>query len=162
LADPVFREAGAAALAADAGFLPFGCVGSVVFFLGVFNKRLNAKGCLSALTVGFILGLFRLAIDTPVKLFDGFSYEQGSFFWIINNMYFQYYSLLIFIISIIIMFVVSYMTEEPDYEKISGLTFGTLTAEHKKETRSSWSFLDVAASVLVVLLILAAYLYFVG
>ncbi len=134
----------------------------VVFFLGVFNKRLNAKGCLSALTVGFILGLFRLAIDTPVKLFDGFAYEQGSFFWIINNMYFQYYSLLIFIISIIIMFVVSYMTEEPDYEKISGLTFGTLTAEHKKESRSSWSFLDVAASVLVVLLILAAYLYFVG
>ena len=25
----------------------------VVFFFGVFNKRLNAKGCLSALIVGF-------------------------------------------------------------------------------------------------------------
>ena len=25
----------------------------VVFFFGVFNKRLNAKGCLSALMVGF-------------------------------------------------------------------------------------------------------------
>jgi solute:Na+ symporter, SSS family len=134
----------------------------VVFFLGVFNKRLNAKGCLSALTVGFILGLFRLAVDTPVKLVDGFKYETGSFFWIINNMYFQYYSLLIFIISIIIMFAVSYMTEEPDYEKISGLTYGTLTTEHKKESRSSWSMLDVATSVLVVVLIISAYLYFVG
>lgn len=134
----------------------------VVFFFGVFNKRLNAKGCLSALTVGFILGLFRLAVDTPVKLFDNFVYEQGSFFWIINNIFFQYYSLIIFVICVVIMFAVSYMTEEPDYEKISGLTYGTLTKEHKEETRSSWSILDVATSVLVVLLILAAYLTFTG
>ncbi|MCB0731860.1 MAG: sodium:solute symporter [Ignavibacteriae bacterium] len=134
----------------------------VVFFLGVFNKRLNAKGCLSALIVGFVLGLFRLAVDTPVKLFEDFAYEQGSFFWIINNIFFQYYSLIIFIISVIIMFVVSYMTEEPDYEKISGLTFGTLTAEHKSESRASWNLIDVAASVLVIALILAAYLYFTG
>ncbi|MBU0472985.1 MAG: sodium:solute symporter [Bacteroidetes bacterium] len=134
----------------------------VVFFLGVFNKRLNAKGCLSALLVGFALGIFRLAIDTPVKLIDNFTYSQGSFFWIINNMFFQYYSLVIFVISVIIMFAVSYMTEAPDYAKISGLTYGTLTAKDKKETRSSWSFIDVAASVLVIVLILVAYLSFTG
>lgn len=134
----------------------------VVFFLGVFNKRLNAKGCLSALSVGFILGLFRLAVDTPVKLFDNFSYDQGSFFWIINNIFFQYYSLIIFIICVVIMFTVSYMTEEPDYDKISGLTYGTMTAEHKAESRSSWTVLDVALSGLVIALILAAYIYFTG
>lgn len=134
----------------------------VVFFLGVFNKRLNAKGCLAALTVGFALGLFRLAVDTPVKLFDGFTYDHGSFFWIINNIFFQYYSLIIFIVSVAIMFAVSYATEEPDYEKISGLTYGTMTDEHKNESRTSWNALDVATSVLVVVLILAAYLYFTG
>jgi SSS family solute:Na+ symporter len=134
----------------------------VVFFLGVFNKRLNAKGCLSALIVGFVMGLFRLAIDTPVKLFEDFVYEPGSFFWIINNIFFQYYSLIIFVVCVIIMYAVSYMTEEPDYSKISGLTFGTLTADHKKESRSSWNVLDVAASGLVILLIIAAYLYFTG
>ena len=53
----------------------------VVFFLGVFNKRLNAKGCLSAMLVGFALGLFRLAVDTPVKLIDNFQYSTGSFLW---------------------------------------------------------------------------------
>ena len=41
----------------------------VVFFLGVFSKRVNAKGCLAALITGFGLGIFRLAVDTPVKLF---------------------------------------------------------------------------------------------
>src|SRR5205809_918560 len=39
-----------------------------VFFLGVTFKRLNAKGCLAALIVGFLLGAFRLAVDTPVSL----------------------------------------------------------------------------------------------
>ena len=40
----------------------------VVFFLGVFFKRLNAKGCLWAMIVGFVLGLFRMLVDTPVTL----------------------------------------------------------------------------------------------
>jgi hypothetical protein len=85
-----------------------------VFFFGVFMKRLNAKGCLSALVVGFLLGVFRLAVDTPVTLrLDGFEqgYPVGSFLWIVNNIYFQYYSLLIFIISTAVLIGVSYMTE---------------------------------------------------
>lgn len=134
----------------------------VVFFAGVFNKRLNAKGCLAALYTGFGLGLIRLAIDTPVKLSSSFQYSEGSFLWIMNNIFFQYYSLLIFIISLVVMFAVSYATEVPSYEKISGLTFGTVTDEHRAESRASWSKIDVITSVLVVILILAAYMYFVG
>jgi SSS family solute:Na+ symporter len=134
----------------------------VVFFAGVFYKRLNAKGCLAALYTGFALGLLRLAIDTPVKLGSGFQYTEGSFLWIMNNIFFQYYSLLIFIISLAVMFIVSYMTEPPSYEKITGLTYGTVTDEHRKETRASWNKWDVALSALVLVLILAAYLYFVG
>ncbi len=134
----------------------------VVFFLGVFWKRLNGKGCLAALVVGFLLGLFRLAIDTPVKLIDGFEYESGSFLWIINNMFFQYYSIVILVICMAVMILVSYSTREPDYEKISGLTYGTVTPEQRAESRSSWSWLDVGASVAVVVAILVAYLYFNG
>ncbi|MBD3384648.1 sodium/solute symporter [candidate division KSB1 bacterium] len=134
----------------------------VVFFLGVFNKRLNAKGCLASLIVGFILGLFRLAIDTPVKLVGDFTYAEGSFFWVVNNIFFQYYSLLILIVCVIVMVVVSYMTNEPAYEKISGLTYSTTTADHRKESRSSWNKWDVISSVLVLVFIVAAYLYFRG
>lgn len=134
----------------------------VVFFAGVFHKRLNAKGCLAALYTGFALGLIRLAIDTPIKLVEGFKYAEGSFFWIMNNIFFQYYSLLIFIISLVVMVVVSYMTEAPSYAQISGLTYGTVTDEHKKESRSSWNARDVFASALVLVLILMAYIYFSG
>jgi SSS family solute:Na+ symporter len=134
----------------------------VVFFLGVFSRRLNAKGCLWALIVGFVLGLFRLAVDTPVKLMTDFSYAEGSFFWIVNNIYFQYYSLLIFLVCIAVMVVVSHLTEEPAYSKIGGLTYGTLTDEDRKASRASWNQWDVIASVGVLVAILAAYLYFRG
>ena len=134
----------------------------VVFFLGVFFKRLNAKGCLSALLVGFALGLIRMAIDTPVKLMDNFSYTEGSFLWIMNNIFFQYYSLLIFIVCIIVMVLVSYMSKAPSYEKIKGLTYGTTTAEDKEKSKASYSKADVIFSVALVIIIVAIYVYFSG
>ena len=134
----------------------------VVFFLGIFWKRLNAKGCLAALLVGFAMGVFRLGVDTPVKIYSDFSYPEGSFLWIVNKIYFQYFSLLIFLVSSAAMIVVSYVTSEPDYDKISGLTYGTVTDEHRQKSRESWSGLDIAASVALMVAILAAYLYFQG
>lgn len=134
----------------------------VVFFLGVFYKRLNAKGCLWALITGFIMGIFRLAVDTPVKMVEGFHYQQGSFLWIINNIFFQYYSMIILFVSALVMIVVSHMTEVPDYNKISGLTYATITAEDRRVSRASWKAMDVILSLVVLVLILAAYLYFVG
>jgi len=134
----------------------------VVFFLGIFWKRLNSKGCLAALLTGFALGLFRLAVDTPVKLISGFTYAQGSFFWVVNNIFFQYYSIIILLVCAIVMVGVSYATETPAYARISGLTYGTLTEEDRKTSRASWTTGDIAASVLVLLMILGAYLYFTG
>lgn len=132
----------------------------VVFFLGIFFKRLNKEGCLAALFVGFALGLFRLAIDTPVTLIDGFSYAEGSFLWIVSNIFFQYYSLFIFIVTVAVMVGVSYMTKPPDYERISGLTFGTLTDTDRSENRSSWNWLDMSTSILLIVFIVMIYLFF--
>ena len=134
----------------------------VVFFLGVFVKRVNAKGCLAALLVGFAMGLFRLAVDTPVKLKHGFTYAEGSFLWIVNNVFFQYYSLLIFLVCIAVMMVVSYMTSAPTYEKIQGLTYATLTAEDRRQSRASWTTMDLFFTVVVLVIIAAAYIYFNG
>jgi len=134
----------------------------VVFFLGIFSKRMNSKGCLAALIVGFLLGVFRLAVDTPVKLIEGFQYQKGSLLWIVSNIYFQYYSLFIFIVCVVVMIVVSLRTSKPSYERISGLTYGTLNEEHRRLSRGSWGWHEVAASAAVLAVILAAYLYFRG
>ena len=137
----------------------------VVFFLGVFYKRMNAAGALWAMLVGFALGIFRMMVDTPVTLGlaglqDG--YTKGSFLWIVNNIYFQYFSVLITVVSAIVMVVVSHMTAEPDYAKIQNLTFETTTADAAADTSASWTWREVAASGLVLACILGGYLYFRG
>jgi SSS family solute:Na+ symporter len=137
----------------------------VVFFFGVFWKRLNAQGALWAMVVGFAMGIFSMVVDTPVTLgLAGLQngYTQGSFLWIINNFYFQYFSVLITIVSAIVMVGVSYMTAEPDYASIQSLTFATKTAEDRAQTRASWDWHDIAGSAVVLSAILGAYLYFRG
>jgi SSS family solute:Na+ symporter len=135
----------------------------VVFFFGVFWKRLNAKGCLWAMIIGFGVGIFRMLVDTPVTLgIEKNGYPEGSFLWIINNINFQYFSILITLISATIMIIVSYMTKEPEYDTIKNLSFGTRTDLHKSESLASWDWREVAASIFVLGVILAGYLYFVG
>ncbi len=133
----------------------------VVFFFGIFNKRMNTQGALWTLAIGFLMGLFRLAVDTPVAL-SGYQYSEGSFFWIVNNIFFQYYSLLIFLVSAIVMIVVSKRTPAPDYDRIAGLAFGTVSAEDQAAVKASYTKADVYWSVLVCVLIVAAYVYFSG
>jgi SSS family solute:Na+ symporter len=138
---------------------------AAVFFLGVFMRRLNGPGCLAALVVGFLLGAFRLAVDTPVSLrlagFEG-GYPAGSFLWIVNNIYFQYYSVLIFLVSCAALIGVSYMTAPPSEQQLAGLTYATITPEQRRESRASWGRRDVLASSVVLVLIVAAYIYFNG
>jgi SSS family solute:Na+ symporter len=137
----------------------------VVFFFGVFWKRLNAMGALWAMIIGFLLGIFRMLVDTPVTLgLQGFQdgYPQGSFLWIVNNFYFQYFSVLITLVSAVVMVGVSYLTSEPDYLTIRNLTFATTTKADKERTRAGWDWREVAGSALVLCCILGSYLYFRG
>jgi SSS family solute:Na+ symporter len=137
----------------------------VVFFFGVFWKRLNAKGCLYAMVAGFLLGLFRMLVDTPVTMkLKGFEhgYTEGTFLWIVNNINFQYFSIIITLFSALVMVLVSYATPAPQYEKIKSLTFGTTTDEDRTRTTASWGWQEVAASAFILLCILGAYLYFRG
>jgi solute:Na+ symporter, SSS family len=136
-----------------------------VFFLGIFTRRANAPGCLAALIVGFGLGLFRLAVDTPVTLgLFGLEhgYEEGSFLWIVNNVFFQYYSIFILAASAATMVLVSYVGVPPSSSQVAGLTVTTLSDEQRLESRESWSRWDVMSSLIVLALIAAAYLYFTG
>ncbi len=137
----------------------------VVFFLGVFWKRMNAQGCLWAMLIGFALGIFRMAVDTPVTLgLAGFEqgYPHGSFLWIVNNIYFQYFSVLITLVSAVVMIVVSYLTPAQNEATLGSLTFATQTIEDRRVTRASWDWRDLAGSAIVLVCIAGAYLYFRG
>jgi SSS family solute:Na+ symporter len=114
------------------------------------------------MVIGFIVGVFRMLVDTPTTLNPDFHYTEGSFFWIINNINFQYFSILITIISAIVMVVFSYLTPPPDEAQIKGLTFATASAQDKACTRASWGTMEVLASAAILACIAFAYLYFRG
>jgi len=132
----------------------------IAFFFGIFFKRLNAQGCFWAIIVGSVIGLIRMGIDTPVTFSGGkWMYKEGSTLWIINKIQFQYFSILITIISGITMVVVSYMTSVPDPKQIDGLVYGTAKTGNNEKT---WEPIDLFGTIFVLACIIGAYLYFTG
>ena len=75
--------------------------------------------------------------------------------WIVQNINFQYFSILITLVSAIVMVGVSYMTAAPDYAKIQNLSFGTRTDQHKLDSASSWDWRDIVTSAVVLVVIIA-------
>lgn len=126
---------------------------AAVFLLGVFFKRLNAKGAYTAMVVGFIIGIIKLTLELFQKDLSGVLLDFAT----INFLYFCIY---LFLFSIVVMVVVSLLTPKPNEEQIRGLTFATTVAEDKAASRASWNKWDVIHSLIVVAIILAIFIYF--
>ncbi len=132
---------------------------TVIFLLGIFHKRMNSKGALATLYVGLAIGLFRLTLDT-ITTFQGtkFTGLLGS----IAAIPFSHFAIVIFVICVGVMIVVSLATERPSEAQLAGLTFGTLSEEDKAQSRASYTWADIAASIFVVVVIIGILTYFTG
>lgn len=126
---------------------------TAVFLLGIFWKKINAKGANAALIGGFGLGMLRLVAELIKDKLSGWVYTFAD----VNFLYFCVY---LFLFCIGLMIVVSYFTREPAYEKIQGLTYTTTVAEDKAESRASWARRDVVLSLIVLAIITLVMIYF--
>lgn len=126
---------------------------AAVFLLGVFVKRINAKGAITTLIVGFLLGMVRIFLELSKDSLSGFLYDFAT-------MNFLYFCIALFVFSILLLIIVSLLTEKPSEEQLKGLTFGTTNEEDKAISRSSWTTWDVVHSVIVVVLIVGIFMYF--
>lgn len=75
---------------------------------------------------------------------------------------FAHLCIYLFFFYVLILVVVSLMTEAPSEEKIQGLTFGTLTEEQKASAKNTYNMIDVAASLILVVVIIGILFYFTG
>lgn len=126
---------------------------TAVFLLGIFWKRINGNGALTALVSGFILGMTKLVLETVAKDASG---------WIgqIANFHFLYFAPLLFAFAIGVMIVVSLLTNVPSEAKLKGLTFASLTPEDKAASRASWNKWDVINTLIIVGIIWLVLIYF--
>ena len=91
-------------------------------------------------------------------------YAPGSFLWIVNNIYFQYYSLLIFLVSVGGAWSASaYATAPPPRAPAHRPHLRDRDAASSGDaSRRSWDRRDVIGSAVVLVLIAVTYVYFNG
>jgi SSS family solute:Na+ symporter len=126
---------------------------AAVFLLGLFWKRINASGAMSALIGGFVLGMARLVLELIKGSLSGFLHWYA-------DVSFLHFAIYLFLLCIAILVLVSMFTAPPSYQKIAGLTYSTTVAEDKAASRASWNYKDVLLSIGVVVIIVLILLLF--
>ena len=124
-----------------------------VFLLGIFWKRINSRGALTALIGGFVIGMLRLVAEI-------FKDKLGGWLYTFADVNFLYFCVYLTLLCIGTMIVVSMLTRPPNYDKIQGLTYATTVAEDKKTSRASWNKRDVILSIIVLVIIVLAMILF--
>ena len=120
-----------------------------VFVMGLCWKRMNLRGAAWGLSLGFILGMCKLAANALWGGTDGYAFIQDF-----------YFSGILLAASLAIVAVASLTAPPPDAAHLNGLNFKCLDETFRKENRASWNWIDVASSCIVVGLVVCAYAYF--
>ncbi|WP_339881452.1 sodium:solute symporter [Polaribacter vadi] len=133
---------------------------TAVFLLGIIWKRVNSKAAITTLLAGLALLIIRLGSEIyyQQELLSG--QDISGLLYAFAKINFAHMAIFMFIFSVILCITVSLATAEPNYEKIKGLSFGTLTAEHKKENKNSFSKIDVVLSILLIIIVFSILIYF--
>ncbi len=140
---------------------------TTVFLLGIIWKRVNAKAAITTLLAGLGLLVLRLSTEiyyqpqiahfkeTGEQIASGIMYHFAT----VN---FAHMAIFMFLFSVILCVSVSLVTNPPNYQAIKGLSFGTLTAAHRNESKGSYNLIDILLSVVLVVLVIGVLTYFTG
>jgi SSS family solute:Na+ symporter len=126
---------------------------AAVFLLGVMWKRVNATGAMAALLSGFVLGMGRLVAELSRGSLDGMLLSYAT-------MNFLHFAIFLFVVCSVILVVVSLATPPPAPDKVAGLTFATKTTVQTSEPQ--WRAKDRMLSIVLVVIVLAVWIYFRG
>jgi solute:Na+ symporter, SSS family len=132
---------------------------TAVFLLGLFWKRMNSAGATSALSVGFVAGMIKLTLQSFYGAAEG-KIHDPAFLAAIADFNFLYATGVLFLLSIIVMVVVSLLTPEPTPEQTRGLTYGSIHHLAGDEIKGSWDLGNKAMAGTILLLVGGMYLYF--
>ena len=127
---------------------------TAVFLLGLFSTRINNRGAVLGMALGFVFGMGKLVIQA---FFGAGKIESPALLAAIGDFNFLYFSGVLFLICVLTIIAGSLSGPPPDRDQIRGLTIATID---RAAVRASWGRGDVAATAVVLGLVLAIYLYF--
>ncbi|HEX8319500.1 sodium:solute symporter [Longimicrobium sp.] len=125
---------------------------TAVFLLGLLWSRLNARGAMASLLVGFVLGMGRLAAELNKANLDGslLAYAEINFL---------HFAALLFIVCSLVLVAASMTAPAPSREQLEGLTFQTTARVQPAEDAGSRTE-GIVLSGLLVATVVAIWLYF--
>jgi solute:Na+ symporter, SSS family len=136
---------------------------AAVFLVGVFWKRVNAQGAMTALILGFVLGMGRLGAELAKGSLSGWMLWYAD----IN---FLHFAVLLFVVCTTALVLVSLATPPPPHDKVAGLTYALADAAQSAEaahvppamrvTDPRWRRTDLILSVLLALCVGLIWWYF--
>ena len=135
---------------------------TTVFLLGIIWKRVNSKAAITTLMAGLVLLVLRLGSEIYYQPQIASGEKVPGFLFEFATINFAHMAIFMFVFSVALCIAVTLATAPPNYALIKGLSFGTLTAEDKADTKGSYSTVDVVLSVLLVVIVIGILSYFTG
>jgi SSS family solute:Na+ symporter len=133
---------------------------TAVFLLGIIWKRVNAQAAISTLISGLVLLVLRLSSEIYYQADISAGALHDNMMYGFATINFAHMAIFMFLFSVALCISVSLATSPPDYKRISGLSFGTLTKEHKFENKGSYDTIDVVLSFVLVAIVVGILMYF--
>lgn len=135
---------------------------TTVFLLGILWKRVNASAAITTLMAGLVMLVVRLGSEIYYQADITAGTDPGGTLFAFATINFSHMAIFLFIFSVALCISVTLLTSPPDYSRIRGLAFGTLTAEDQAEYRDSMTVMDMVLSVLLVVIVIGILSYFTG
>ena len=129
---------------------------AAVFMLGIFSKRVSPISGFVGIVVGFAIGMARLFMQVGHEM-GGMEFGPLQWFVDINWLYFCF---LLFVLTCVLIFVVSAFTPKATEEHLEGLTYGTISETQKAELHAGITLWDVIGSAGVLAIVAGIYIYF--
>ena len=130
---------------------------TAVFLLGIFSKRINAHGAFVTLVTGLVVAAVRIVLELIKSSLD----PEGILFFI-GNMNFLSFAAWFFLFCVLLIIAISAISQAPAYEKIENLTYQTITEEEKRNNKVSYNWVDIAVSVVILIIVAGVMIFFNG
>ena len=130
---------------------------AAVFMLGIFSRGVTPKSGVWGLAFGFVAGMGRLALQV---MHERAHVELPSILQAIVDVNWLYFSFILFVLTCVVIFVVSAVTPKAPAEQLDGLTYKTVSQSVAAEERKTYGFWDIFHTCVIVGIIVGIYIYF--
>lgn len=130
---------------------------TAVFLMGIFYKRINAKGAYITLVFGLIAAAVRIVLELIKNSLD----PNGALYYL-GAMNFLSFSAWFFLLCVLLLIGVSLLSDKPEEARLKNLTYSTITAEAKAESKATYNWKDIAVSIAILCIVISVMILFNG